>query len=68
MNQPIFKAKLGRVSGAVFRQEKDGNVWFSSQIVENYRDNDGSWRTTSSFNSGELGNLIAVSTACQQFI
>ncbi|MEO0446191.1 MAG: hypothetical protein AAF191_08960 [Verrucomicrobiota bacterium] len=68
-NAPVFKLQLGRVKVAVFRREHEGRVFYSSKISESYRDSQtGDWKETSSFQSGELGNVAKLAQAAQDWI
>ena len=68
-NAPVYRLTLGRVQGAVFaRANEGGRTHHSAQITAFWRDNSNTWRTGSSFDAGDLGNVVIVALACVGWI
>src|SRR5258708_73767 len=52
--KPIAKLSMHPVTAAIWRHEKDGKRWYSTTIERRYKDDAGTWRSTNSFNAGDL--------------
>lgn len=65
--QPVWKCTYGRVKCAIFQKQverKDGATFtaYSCVIARNYKDKDGVWHSTSSFETKDLHDLIFCAT------
>jgi hypothetical protein len=58
-NKPIFSARSGNVSGAVWKSEKDGKVNFSFTVKKQYKSG-GEYKKTEFFFLNEAADLMAV--------
>ena len=69
-NAPVYRLTLGRVQGAVFaRANEGGRTHHSAQITAFWKDTgSNTWRTGSSFDAGDLGNVVVVALACVGWI
>ena len=68
-NQPVFRMpRLGNVQAAVFERSNNNGTWFSTSITESYKDGQGNWQSTSSFSTGELGNVAKAAEVCRDWI
>ena len=52
--RPAFEARYGRLKVTVWRQESDKGPWFSTVPTRSYKDNQGNWKTSSSFGRDDL--------------
>ena len=56
---PVYKQKSHGVEVAVWKREnEDGKAFYSVSATRSYRDSDGNWKTTSSFNLEDKDLLI----------
>lgn len=61
--------RIGRLSATIWCNDgKDGRTFYSVDIVRNYTDKDGNWKTTSSFTHDELLSVAMLATRAEQFI
>lgn len=59
-SKPVAKVSLFPISVAIWRNEKDGWPYYSATVERSYKDDDGKWKNTSSFNAGDLLLLAKV--------
>ena len=58
--KPAAKVTLYPISAAIWRNENEGRAFYSATFERSYRDDAGNWKSTSSFNSGDLLLLAKV--------
>lgn len=59
--KPAAKVTLYPITAAVWRNEsKEGETFYSVTLERSYRDRDGNWKSSSSFNGDELLLLAKV--------
>lgn len=63
MASPLHSIRFGGVSLSIWENKNGKYATKSCQIVKNYKDDKGSWKTTNSYNVSELVNVIQ---CCQQ--
>jgi hypothetical protein len=51
--QPIAKLSLYPITAAIWLNERDGRSYYSVTIERSYKDDSG-WKSTSTFNAGDL--------------
>ena len=68
--KPLYSLRVGAVEGAVFVNQQEGNSipWYSTRIVNHYKDSAGNWATNSNFDSRDLANVSKVAECCNNFI
>jgi hypothetical protein len=67
--QPEKTFRIGRLSATIWRNDgQDGREYYSAEIVRNYTDKDGNWKTTSSFKHDELLSVAMLAERAEQFI
>ena len=47
---PVYKQKSHGIEVAVWKREHEDKTFYSISATRSYRDSDGNWKTTSSFN------------------
>jgi hypothetical protein len=47
---PVYKQKSHGIEVAVWKREHDGKAFYSVSATRSYRDSDGNWKTSNSFN------------------
>jgi hypothetical protein len=52
--RPVHELRFRNIRAAIWHNEGDRGLWYSVTISRSYRDTDGNWQTTDSFNSVEL--------------
>lgn len=52
--KPVATLTLFPVTAAIWRNEKDGRFWYSTQIQRRYKDDAGLWKDTDAFGPGDL--------------
>jgi hypothetical protein len=64
-NKPVKQFRIGLISAAVWRREAGGNTFYSVTIDRSYKDEDGNWQRTNSYDVGDLFivQLLAEKTA-----
>jgi hypothetical protein len=54
-------AKIGfPVTGAIFRNERNGRAYYSATFQRSYKDDDGNWKQATSFSMDELLPLAKI--------
>jgi hypothetical protein len=67
--KPEKTFRIGRLSATIWLNEgNEGTKFYSVDIVRNYKDKDGNWKTTSSFSHDELLNVAILAKRAEQFI
>ena len=59
-SKPTAKVTMYPITAAIWRHEKDGRAYYNVTFERNYKDDAGTWRSASSFNTGELLLLAKV--------
>lgn len=54
---PIAKLRIGLINANIWQRLTDEDVFYSVNFERRYRDNDGNWQSTHSYNKGDLLNL-----------
>src|SRR5207247_756850 len=52
--RPAFEVRYGRLKATVWRQESDQGPWYSTVLTRSYKDNQGTWKSSSSFGRDDL--------------
>jgi hypothetical protein len=47
---PVYKQKSHGIEVAVWKREHDGKAFYSVSATRSYRDSEGNWKTSNSFN------------------
>jgi hypothetical protein len=47
---PVYKQKSHGIEVAVWKREHDGKAFYSVSATRSYKDSDGNWKTSNSFN------------------
>jgi hypothetical protein len=47
---PVYKQKSHGIEVAVWKREYDGKAFYSVSATRSYRDSEGNWKTSNSFN------------------
>ena len=67
--QPEETFRIGRLSATIWLNDgNDGRTYYSVDIVRNYQDKEGNWKTTSSFKHDELLSVAMLAERAEQFI
>ena len=61
--QPVKQFRIGAISATIWPREHNGTVTYSTTIERSYKDKEGKWQRTSSF---ELGDLYVVEKLAPQ--
>lgn len=57
--KPVYETKMRQIRAAVFRNEgKDGNPFYSTQLVRRYKSGEDEWTNSSNF-TGEADLVLA---------
>ena len=57
--KPVYETKMRQIRAAVFQNEgKDGNPFYSTQLVRRYKSGDDEWTNSSNF-TGEADLVLA---------
>ena len=59
-NKPIFKARSGNISGAVWKSEREGEINFSFSIEKRYKTKSGEFKKSDFYFMNEAADLMAV--------
>ena len=62
--KPVAKVTMYPITGAIWRNENNGRNYYSVTFERSYKDEAGNWKSSSSFNSGELLLLAKVADQC----
>jgi hypothetical protein len=54
VKKPYKKIAVAPISAAIWRNEHDGDAFYSVTFDRRYKDDSGNWKTSSSFAPGEL--------------
>ena len=52
--QPIAHLSIHPITASIWLRESDGRAYYTANIQRRYKDEDGSWKYTDSFNAGDL--------------
>lgn len=63
-NRPVYAKTLGHVRLSVFRNTYEGKTYHNTTIVRRYKDAEGNWRDSNSFNG--VVDLAALSEGIEQ--
>ena len=67
--KPEKTFRIGRLSATIWLNEgNEGTKFYSVDIVRNYKDKDGNWKTTSSFSHDELLNVAMLAQRAETFV
>lgn len=66
--KPEHTYRIGRLSATIWKNEADERAFHTVEIVRNYRDQNGNWKTSSSFSHDELLNVARLSERAEKFI
>ena len=58
--KPAARITLYPISAAIWRNENNGQAYYSVTFERSYKDDAGKWHTSSSFNAGDLLLLAKV--------
>lgn len=68
-NRPVHDVRMGRICGAIWTQAgTDGQTWYTVTISRIYRDNDGNWQRSDSFNRTDLPLVAKVADLCHTWV
>jgi hypothetical protein len=68
MSKPIKTFRLGSVQGAVFANDNDQGTFHTVTLQRRYKDENGEWKSSSSFTHLQLPYLIAVAQEAVHFL
>jgi len=54
---PVAKLRQGLVTATIWQRESDNGSFYSVSFERSYKDSEGQWKTTPSFNAGDLLQL-----------
>ena len=61
--KPAAKIQMFPLSSAIWRRQTDKGVFFSATFERSYRDENGKWQSTSTFNAADLLTLAKLADA-----
>jgi hypothetical protein len=67
-NRPVHEIRMGRVRAAVWRREADGRTRHHVSFSRLYKDAEGRWKDSASFNPADLPLLIKVADQAYTWI
>jgi hypothetical protein len=67
-NKPVKQFRIGLISAAVWRREAGGNTFHSVTIDRSYKDEDGNWQRTNSYDVGDLFIVKLLAEKAAQFL
>ncbi len=71
-NKPLIKFSDGLITFTIWENssERDGetNTFHSTSVERRYKDNDGNWKSTTSFNTRDLPTVAALALQAHAFI
>jgi hypothetical protein len=51
---PVAKVSVGTISAAIWRNESQGRTFYSTTFESRYKDDQGNWQTSDSYNQMDL--------------
>ena len=57
-NPPVFKKKFKGIEVALWKREHEGKIYYSVSTNRSYRDKDGDWQNSNSFDLESVDLLI----------
>lgn len=66
-NKPVYKYRLGAVSGSVWKNEKEGRVWYTVSTQRSYKVGE-EWKNTDSLMTNNIADAILVLQNCYTWI
>lgn len=67
-NKPVNTYRLGNLSATIWPNLVNDKTYYSTEIVRNYKDKDGNWKTSSSFSHDELLNVAKLAERAEEYI
>lgn len=58
--KPAAKVSMYPITAAIWRNENEGRAFYSATFERSYRDDGGNWKSTNTFNAGDLLLLAKV--------
>lgn len=59
-NPPVAKIRVGLITGSIWERETEGGTFYSVSFERRYRDGEGNWKTSHSYDAGDLLTLAKV--------
>jgi len=53
-NPPIAKIRVGLITASIWERPSESGTFYSVSFERRYRDSDGNWQTTHSYDTGDL--------------
>jgi hypothetical protein len=58
--KPAAKVSIFPIQAAIWKNESDGRTYYSATFERSYKDDAGNWKSTGTFNAGDLLLLAKV--------
>ena len=65
---PAKQFRVDDVSASVFARERNGRNFYSVSFSRSYKDRDGSYKYTTSFDADDLGRVVTVAQQASEYI
>lgn len=66
--EPKYKFESMGVSVTVWENTRDDKTWLTTKVEKSYKDKEGVWKKTNSFNVNELATVIVLMKEAQRAI
>lgn len=67
-NKPVFTSRTNRVEVAIWRNESEDSIWHNITFQKNYRDDDGSVKSTNNFKMDDLPAVAFLAAKAYDFL
>jgi len=67
-NLPAFTSRIGALTVTVWANTTNDTTWYSTTFTRAFRDTNGDWADTTTFNHADLANIATLATAAEAFI
>ena len=65
---PVKKYRAGGVSASIWKNKGEERDFLNVSFEKSYKDKDGNWQTSTSYNNADLANLCLVTDEARRYI
>jgi hypothetical protein len=66
---PEHTFRIGKLSASIWKNTReDGTTYYSTEIVRNYKDDKGEWKTTGSYSHSDLLNVARLAERAEGYL
>lgn len=67
-NKPVYSSRTNRVEVAIWKNESEDSIWHNTTFTKNYREEDGTLKSTGNFKMDDLPAIAFLATKAYDFL